>query len=610
MDLPAARVYVAPVQRVAERAAPDANVVHAAARAGIGGSGGALPHLDRIQRLFGRHDVSKITAHVGGPAAEATQAMGAQAYATGDHVAFRLAPDLHTAAHEAAHIVQQRGGVQLKGGVGAVGDSYERHADAVADKVVRGESAEELLDQMSDGEATGSAVQLLATSGGEFDVANYAPYSSGRLRGASIEITFTPNELVIAPKLGLTQTIRSSKGGAPHYLGSAHESAERRARSNTAAQGDEGRQIDRLPAKTNPMYGIDNPPVGTGLGGTSTSAAGNARFGHRTVDPVSGAVDMQSAWMSDRPKLVWTAGTAMEQIFETTALVVEGPMSGTDLGSVEWGVQTAADTGVATTMPFRVVSQGVPTQAFMVAATNWNAQTIAMPGRIVAPGPGTVDSREALVAGTRYPANTLVMTLKTAAGFAQVRTSVDAMFDRFLVAAGATVIAGQQLAVYRTQEETVDLPTTDHLTADPAKLSDAELEGRMRLLSDEIQGMDKASAGYQNKRFEIRALGRAAAARGHDAVDSGLRYSVANGDTLRGIARDYLGDENQWTGIVVLNASQLLDPYQIQAGAALTMPRPFTGKRVREESSSESSKKSQDDKRPSKRQKTTNQDSM
>jgi len=73
--------------------------------------------------------------------------MGAQAFATGNHVAFAGTPDLHTAAHEAAHVVQQRGGVQLKGGVGEVGDAYERHADQVADRVVAGENAQDLLDQ-------------------------------------------------------------------------------------------------------------------------------------------------------------------------------------------------------------------------------------------------------------------------------------------------------------------------------------------------------------------------------------------------------------------------------------------------------------------------------
>jgi hypothetical protein len=90
------------------------------------------------------------------------RAMGAQAFATGNHVAFASAPDLHTAAHEAAHVVQQRAGVQLKGGVGEVGDTYERHADAVADRVVAGESAQELLDHHAAASSTagrGAAVQ-------------------------------------------------------------------------------------------------------------------------------------------------------------------------------------------------------------------------------------------------------------------------------------------------------------------------------------------------------------------------------------------------------------------------------------------------------------------
>jgi hypothetical protein len=83
--------------------------------------------------------------------------MGAAAFATGNHVAFGAAPDLHTAAHEAAHVVQQRAGVQLKGGVGEANDAYERHADAVADRVAAGESVESLLGEMAGGPATPSA---------------------------------------------------------------------------------------------------------------------------------------------------------------------------------------------------------------------------------------------------------------------------------------------------------------------------------------------------------------------------------------------------------------------------------------------------------------------
>ena len=49
------------------------------------------------------------------------------------------------AAHEAAHVVQQRSGVSLYGGVGRAGDRYERQADTVADRVASGRPAHDLL---------------------------------------------------------------------------------------------------------------------------------------------------------------------------------------------------------------------------------------------------------------------------------------------------------------------------------------------------------------------------------------------------------------------------------------------------------------------------------
>lgn len=148
-------------ERAANGGAPGGADIHAAAQRGIAGPVVELPHRDRIQASFGRHDVSGIAAHVGGAARTAADSMGANAYATGSHVSFAEHPDLHTAAHEAAHVVQQRGGVQLSGGVGKAGDAYEQHADAVADKVVAGESAEALLDEHAgDGVARASnAVQ-------------------------------------------------------------------------------------------------------------------------------------------------------------------------------------------------------------------------------------------------------------------------------------------------------------------------------------------------------------------------------------------------------------------------------------------------------------------
>ncbi|MFO0751474.1 MAG: DUF4157 domain-containing protein [Myxococcota bacterium] len=76
-----------------------------------------------------------------GRAQAANRELGSAAYASRGQVAFGAAPTLRLAAHEAAHLVQQRQGVQLKDGIGHAGDRYERHADAVADAVVRRDSA-------------------------------------------------------------------------------------------------------------------------------------------------------------------------------------------------------------------------------------------------------------------------------------------------------------------------------------------------------------------------------------------------------------------------------------------------------------------------------------
>ncbi len=160
----------APIQARANVGAENPASVHHAAAAGVSGAGSALPYLDQIQGAFGgAHDLSQVRAHVGGEAAAASEQMGATAYATGDHIAFGGQPDLHTAAHEAAHVVQQRAGVQLEGGVGQAGDAYERHADAVADAVVGGRSATDLLDSSSSGQGSAPSTQALqmdAASGG------------------------------------------------------------------------------------------------------------------------------------------------------------------------------------------------------------------------------------------------------------------------------------------------------------------------------------------------------------------------------------------------------------------------------------------------------------
>ena len=110
------------------------------ARRGMEGAAQPLPHSEAIQRAFGGHEGRQIPAYVGGSAAIAARTMGTVAYEADGGVAFRRPPDLHTAAHEAAHAIQRRWGS------GANDQAQnERDADAIADRVVNGQSAEDLL---------------------------------------------------------------------------------------------------------------------------------------------------------------------------------------------------------------------------------------------------------------------------------------------------------------------------------------------------------------------------------------------------------------------------------------------------------------------------------
>ena len=177
---PGKRTLVEQVQRRSDAEVPGGGV-HTVAVRGLAAPETKLPFLDLIQASFGNaHDLSKVKAHIGGAAEEASNAMGASAYATGDHVAFAKQPDLHTAAHEAAHVVQQAQGVnlsggigqaevQLKDGVGQAGDPHEQHADAVADAVVAGQSAEPLLSAFA-GSGGSAGVQRQAAGASAVDV--------------------------------------------------------------------------------------------------------------------------------------------------------------------------------------------------------------------------------------------------------------------------------------------------------------------------------------------------------------------------------------------------------------------------------------------------------
>jgi hypothetical protein len=168
-----------PVQRALAGGArgEDTRAVQRAALAGVRGPGTRLPHFAAVQRAFVGHDLGGVRAFTDARAAGASRAIGAEAYTVGRSVAFASAhPSLHTVAHEAAHVVQQQSGVRLKGGVGQVGDPYERNAEAVADAVVAGRPIPGILGGPGGG---GEAVQRRSAVG-EFVEQQRALMAMGR----------------------------------------------------------------------------------------------------------------------------------------------------------------------------------------------------------------------------------------------------------------------------------------------------------------------------------------------------------------------------------------------------------------------------------------------
>ena len=122
-----------------------------AVAASLASAGAPLPHLGRIQRAFGPHNVTGVRTQTGGDAGEMASQLGTRGFALGDRIGFRQPPDLRLAAHEIAHVVQAHAGLQRDG---PGDDPFERSAAAIAEAVVSGRSAVPLLDSAPRGLGT------------------------------------------------------------------------------------------------------------------------------------------------------------------------------------------------------------------------------------------------------------------------------------------------------------------------------------------------------------------------------------------------------------------------------------------------------------------------
>lgn len=152
------------VQRARSSAAPTPADIEQRAAAGVASGGGAVPYASKMESAFGT-SFAGVKAHTGPEAQMACDSIGAQAYASGNSVAFKTdGPSESLVAHELTHVLQQRAGVQRKGA--AESSSLEAEADAVGARVAAGESVADVTSKYSGGSSGSGAVQRKAGSEG------------------------------------------------------------------------------------------------------------------------------------------------------------------------------------------------------------------------------------------------------------------------------------------------------------------------------------------------------------------------------------------------------------------------------------------------------------
>ncbi len=272
-----------------------------------------------------------------------------------------------------------------------------------------------VVQQGQGGNDTAQRVQRsIDTFGGKFDAIQYeatygTPADGTQQVGGVIDLAFTPNELVDG-KVGLVQTGNAKRGGATDIQAT---DAGKNARAQKSTDVDEGRFLDRSNRKENPVFGLENTSAelapGVDAEGISmTTDAGGNRADQRnraaaeagtTVAKADPAAVVDAAKVSEKAGQVgwndkvkgakpatlrdepgrtraWNADTGtgedISMSFETAALGLSGAIEGAYLGSVEWGFIAPADAATARPLPFKMISRGVPSEAFMVSAQLWN----------------------------------------------------------------------------------------------------------------------------------------------------------------------------------------------------------------------------------------------
>lgn len=376
-------------------------------------------------------DFSNVHVHTDAKSDSLNRSLSAKAFTLGNDIFFSQGaynPGTHGGkellAHELTHVVQQGAGkpnkVQTKLQVGPAGDKYEQEADAVARQVMQGPSSPPPQLKKDDEIQTRRIIRrhgihddeqvrrkpLKIQQQGKSDIVRRAPVQSfggtftdvryegmqgQRQVGAIMDLSFSPNDMIQSPKIGLTQTVKALKDGAIN-AGEGREDLQQRMQGRKGL--DPGRFLDRGAPKDvrkdkhyyqeNPIFGMENQPTSEDrtLGGATSRTVKANRLGGDDVDHPDvkagtyGSRDSDGnivpATLHDEPGR--PVGGNLDISFETAAVVLEGAQKGAYLGSVEWGFKASGESA-PTLYPFKLISKGTPTKAFMQSVNLWNKQT-------------------------------------------------------------------------------------------------------------------------------------------------------------------------------------------------------------------------------------------
>jgi hypothetical protein len=230
---------------------------------------------------------------------------------------------------------------------------------------------------------------------GTFTDFYYEPiYFSGKGCGVEMYMKFKPGPNVNASAIGMVQSAMSYNLGEPEPLSGDHsEDAVMKSRSIDGFMDnynprlgvqEEGFQIDQQGHIHNPLYAAEEPRKGDTMLTTPTKPVkedpdladktkykGWGQHGHHILDnegkPEEKPLDAE---LSDRPQNNFRRNNS-GQIFETTALAIDGVQKGTYYGSVTWGWQVDGN-GEYKKLDMQLVSDGMPSATFLKAAELWN----------------------------------------------------------------------------------------------------------------------------------------------------------------------------------------------------------------------------------------------